>query len=239
MKLNDIKKLQQRKYRQLFGQFVLEGEHLVLELQKAAATQAHWQQAQLLLTPDYADWATDLPKQVISHKQMQTISDTQSPPGIMALAPLPAAKETDSSGRALYLYEVQDPGNLGTIMRNLAWFGGFDLLLSPGSVDPFNPKVVRASMGAVLHLPMQLDVSLSQLGERYQRLAYLDMQGQPLTSPEFAQAQCYLFGNEARGVPRQALAALGAKAFTIAGCGAIESLNLASAASMSLYELHR
>ena len=239
MNLSDVKKLQQKKYRQAFGCFLLEGEHLAQELEKACQHNPHWQQARLYVTEAYADWPTQLRKELISDKQLQAICDTQQPQGIVAVLPMPLASQAPAGQRALYLHQVQDPGNLGTIMRTLAWFGGFRLLLSPGSVDPFNPKVVRSSMGAVLHVPIEQEVELADLAARYPRLAYLDMQGEPLSSASFAKADAYLFGNEARGVPREALAALKAQAYSIAGCGAIESLNLASVVSMSLYELHR
>ena len=65
--------------------------------------------------------------------------------------------------RAVYLHEIQDPGNLGTILRTLAWFGNFRCLLSPDSVDVHNGKVVRASMGAIFHVPVEIDVPLEAL----------------------------------------------------------------------------
>ena len=88
-------------------------------------------------------------------------------------------------------------------------------------------------MGAIFHVPLELDVSLVDLENRFDSFAYLDMNGQAINSPGFSNYQCYLFGNEARGVPREALASLNAKAFTIPG----ESLNLASAVNMSAYQL--
>ena len=133
----------------------------------------------------------------------------------------------------------RDPGNLGTILRTLAWFGGYRCLLSPGSVDPYNPKVIRASMGAIFHVPLELDVSLDGLSERYERIGCLDMQGEPLSSDAFKACDCYLFGNEARGVPREQLQQLSAQAFTIPGVGLIESLNLGTAVSLSVYERQR
>ena len=137
------------------------------------------------------------------------------------------------------LFRSQDPGNLGTILRTLAWFGGLRCLLSPGSVDPYNPKVVRSSMGAIFHAPLELYVELDSLGKRFPRIACLDMQGEPVQSAAFKAFDCYLFGNEARGVPREQLNALGARPFTISGCGAIESLNLATTVNMCAYELNR
>lgn len=240
MKLDDIKKLQQKKYRAEFGHFLVEGEHLVLELQKAAQQNPQLLRSQLYVTAAYEHWPSPFKTQLISERQMAQIADTKTPQGILAVVPLPAASAPRAPGeRAVYLHEIQDPGNLGTILRTLAWFGNFRCLLSPGSVDPYNPKVVRASMGAIFHAPLELDVELGSLRDRYARIACLDMHGEPVQSAAFQSFDCYLFGNEARGVPREQLLALGAQPFTIAGCGAIESLNLASTVAMCAYQLNR
>ncbi|MDG1582830.1 RNA methyltransferase [Pseudomonas sp. GOM6] len=240
MKLDDIKKLQQKKYRAEFGHFLVEGEHLVLELQKAAMHNPLLQCSQLYVTAAHEHWQSPFKTQVVSERQMAQISDTKTPQGIVAVVPmLESAAPVAAGERAIYLHEIQDPGNLGTILRTLAWFGGFRCLLSPGSVDPYNPKVVRASMGAIFHTPMDLDVELDALPSRFPRIACLDMQGDSLQSAGFQSFDCYLFGNEARGVPREQLATLGAQPFTIAGCGAIESLNLASTVNICVYELSR
>lgn len=246
MKLDDAKKLHQKKYRTQLGYYLVEGEHLVLELQKAAKQNAqNFRNTQLYVTEEYQEWANALDADfkifTISKKHMVQLSDTKTPQGIIACVPLPDLKQVSPSAvkqqKYIYLHEVQDPGNLGTILRTLAWFGGFKLLLSPNSVDPFNPKVVRSSMGAIFHVPMELDVELSDLQNRFNSFAYLDMQGEKINTPKFAEFDCYLFGNEARGVPRDALAGVNATAFTIPGSGAIESLNLASAVNMSVYQL--
>ncbi|MPT20591.1 MAG: RNA methyltransferase [Pseudomonas sp.] len=241
MKLDDVKKLQQKKYREQFGHFLVEGEHLVLELQKAAQHAPLLASSELYVTAAYEHWQSPFRTHLISDRQMAQIADTKTPQGIIAVVPMAAIGSDPSApaGKAIYLHEIQDPGNLGTILRSLAWFGGFRCLLSPGSVDPFNPKVVRASMGAIFHTPIEQDVSLDNLSTRFARIAYLDMQGQSLRAPAFAQAECYLFGNEARGVPSQALSELNATPFTIAGSGAIESLNLASTVNICVYELSR
>ncbi|MEX1216169.1 TrmH family RNA methyltransferase [Saccharospirillum sp.] len=245
MKLDDIKKLHQKKYRSQFGHYLVEGEHLVLELQRAAEHQPALRQAELLVTETYADWQSPLKTQLISSKKMAQISDTKTPQGIVAVVPIPPASPSPESANqapqkaadiAIYLHEIQDPGNLGTILRTLAWFSGFRCLLSPGSVDPYNPKVVRASMGAIFHVSMELDVPLENLAGRFDHIGSLDMSGQPLTEPGFQNIECYVFGNEARGIPHEALANLNPTAFTIPGSGLIESLNLASAVNLCVYE---
>ena len=251
MKVDDVKKLHQKKYRNQFGYYIVEGEHLILELQKACGHLPELKNSILYVTEEYQSWANDLAVGfkvfTVSKKQMAQLSDTKTPQGILAAVPLPtkaATSNTNSAAaagekveRCIYLHEVQDPGNLGTILRTLAWFGNFRLLLSPNSVDPFNSKVVRSSMGAIFHVPMELDVELADLGSRFDSFAYLDMGGAAINSSEFSDFPCYLFGNEARGVPREALVDFNTTAFTIPGNGAIESLNLASAVNMSVYQL--
>lgn len=253
MKLDDVKKLHQKKYRGQFGHYLVEGEHLILELQKSLSAQPTTQIINLYVTEEYQEWANSLDPvfeiQVVSQKYMAKLSNTKSPQGLVACVPLPsdltpsspqlsATPVKNAQGeRCIYLHEVQDPGNLGTILRTLAWFGGFRLILSTNSVDPFNPKVVRSSMGAIFHVPIELDVELSELQTRFKKFAYLDMQGTQVNSPEFADYDCYLFGNEARGVPSAALAECNAQAFTIPGNGSIDSLNLASAVNICMYQL--
>jgi len=240
MNLDTIKKLQQKKYRTELGYCLVEGEHLVLELQHAAKLQPSLQSAELYLTEQYANWETDLNVHLVTPKQMSSISATKSPQGILAVLPVDAVQPApQSTDVAIYFHEIQDPGNLGTILRTLAWFGGYRCLLSPGSVDPYNPKVIRASMGAIFHVPIEMDVALRGLTQRYQRIGCLDMQGEPLSSSSFKACDCYLFGNEARGVPREQLEALKAETFTIPGSGLIESLNLGTAVSLAVYERQR
>ena len=237
MKYEDIKKLHQKKFREELGYFVVEGEHLVQELQKAALHDARLRGSEIYLTRDYAQWSSPLPIHVVQSRQMAQISETRSPQGIAAVVPLFKATPPRSGERAIYLHEIQDPGNLGTILRTLAWFGSFRCLLSPDSVDVHNGKVVRASMGAIFHVPVEFDVPLETLPGRFSRLACLDLKGEAVASREFPNFECYLFGNEARGLP-QGVAAK-ARAFTIPGTGAIESLNVAATVNICLYEINR
>ncbi len=245
MKLDTIKKLHQKKHRIEQGCFLVEGEHLILELDKAAQTNALLKAAKVYVSESFGHITTSLEQVVISDKQMQKISDTKSPQGIAAVVPLDAVHSQTvhhtmkKSMRTIYLHEVQDPGNLGTILRTLAWFGGFNCVLSPNSVDPFNPKVVRASMGAIFHVPIETDVTLLDLQTQFKQFACLDIKGQTLSSPEFNDHLCFIFGNEARGVPREELNALNAQSFSIQGNGVLESLNLATAVNMCAYELNR
>lgn len=246
MKLDDVKKLHQKKYRQAFGHYLIEGEHLIQELEKVARVNSAFRSARIYLTEQYRDWPTALEKIVVSARQMAQLSETRTPQGIIAAVPTAAQLlpriDDSASVKSLYLFEVQDPGNLGTILRTLAWFGNFRCLLSPNSVDPYNAKVVRASTGALFHVPLEVEVPLEAAAQRFDRIAYLDMQGKAISSDDFANFQCYIFGNEARGVPKDHAIFKQATfkqpvAYTIGGSGAIESLNLASTVNMCAYRL--
>lgn len=239
MKFDDLKKLHQKKYREEFRHFLVEGEHLVLELQKAAAKYPALRDSKLYVTDDRAHWDSPFETHVISERRMTQISETKTPQGIVALVPMMPTGAPRAQERSIYLHEIQDPGNLGTILRTLAWFGNFRCLLGPASVDPYNSKAVRASAGAIFHVPIEQDVPLETLRRRFARIACLDMHGDPIQSPAFKSFDCHVFGNEARGIPREQLAAIDAKAFAIAGSGAIESLNLASAVNICAFELTR
>ena len=239
MKIEDIRKLHQKKFREELGCFLLEGEHLVQELQKAMMHDARLRASEIYLTQEYAHWTSDLPIHVLNTRQMRQLSEMRSPQGIAAVAPLLAAPAQQPGERAIYLHEIQDPGNLGTILRSLAWFGGFRCLLSPNSVDVHNGKTVRASMGAIFHVPVELDVPLAALPGRFGRIASLDLKGKPISAPEFRDFDCYIYGNEARGLPREALSAMNATPFTITGTGTIESLNIATTVNICQYELTR
>jgi RNA methyltransferase, TrmH family len=239
MKFEDIRKLHQRKYREEFGCFLVEGEHLVQELQKAAQRDARLRSSEIYFTREYANWPTQLTTHVVNSPHMMQLSETRSPQGIAAVVPLLNAPAPAPGERAIYLHEIQDPGNLGTILRALAWFGKFRCLLSPDSVDVHNGKVVRASMGAIFHVPVEVDVPLASLPARFERIASLDLQGKPITAPDFRHCDCYIYGNEGRGLPRDALTSLQVQPFTIAGTGTIESLNVATTVALCQYELHR
>lgn len=250
MIFDDLRKLQQKKYREQLGFFLIEGEHLVLELGKALAHRPELGAARILVSHEYVERGLPegLPPQLaidtLNARQMSQLSETRSPQGILAVVPLLSCPSPRTGERAIYLHGIQDPGNLGTILRTLAWFGGFRCLLSPDSVDPYNAKVIRASMGALFHVPFETDVALAELEKRYPRLALLDLQGRSIACEAFRDFDAYLFGSETRGATAEMLAAGDDARFSIpggsaAGGSSVESLNLATAVNLCLYELAR
>jgi len=245
MTFDELKQLRHREARDQLGLYLAEGEHLVLELIRALPHTPELAATKILVTYEYE--LENLPKlrpielslQRVSARQMAALSDTRSPPGIIAVVPMVDPFAPRKEERVFYLHEVQDPGNLGTLLRTLAWFGNFRCLLSPQSADLYNRKVVRASMGAMFHVPIEREVTLEILKLRYPQLALLNLQGTPITTSTFKRFDAYVFGNEARGLPKEIVTRLNGEAFSIPGARQIESLNLAAAVNICAYELTR
>lgn len=250
MTFDELKSLKDKAQREARGVYLAEGEHLVLELGKALAHRPALATARILVSHEYLaaglppGFPKTLPVETLNARQMSQLSDTRTPQGVMAVVPILPAPPPAAGERAVYLHEIQDPGNLGTILRTLAWFGGFRCLLSPDSVDPYNPKAVRASMGAVFTTPFESEMPLDELAQRYRRIVLMDAGGHPLPSARFTTSDCLMFGNEGRGaspemraLAEDAVCAIpGAAPPTLPG---VESLNLATTVAVCAYELAR
>lgn len=139
---------------------------------------------------------------------------------------------------------VQDPGNVGTILRTAEATGAAGAILLPGTADVFGEKTVRASMGAIFRLPVvSLTVSeLLSFAEKQRLELYataLDRKAQPHTSADFAQPSLIVFGREGSGVSPEILAAPGTRTIFIPMAGEAESFNVAQASAILLYETFR
>lgn len=250
LSFDDLKRLNQRKHREQLGFFLAEGEHLVLELGKAVARHPELASSCVFISEDYrarglpAGFPTHLRIETLGSRQMDQLSDTRTPQGVIAAVPMLKVPQAMPSERAIYLHQIQDPGNLGTILRTLAWFGGFRCLLSPDSVDPYNSKVIRASMGAIFTVPFETEITLETLQQRYPKRALLDLGGKSLATDEFKTFDCYMFGSEATGAPADLRSQLANCTYSIPGGSmttdaGVESLNLAATVNICVYELVR
>ena len=132
------------------------------------------------------------------------------------------------------LFGVADPGNVGTILRGALAFGAASVALGPGCADPFGPKAVRASMGAIFHVPVVRVAGLDDLPKP--TIALAAREGTPLS--EAGGEGTLLVGAERTGLPREVVAAADVTAH-IPIAGASESLNAAMAATVALYEISR
>jgi len=159
------------------------------------------------------------------------LSDTRAPQNVLALFERPSFTAHEILSRrdtvAVALDAVQDPGNVGTIVRLAAAFDAAGVLLLPGCADPYGPKAIRASAGAILNVPVA-NITARELLET--NLFIADMHGAPAGPP--ARDAVLVFGNEGAGVSDEIRAA--ARAISIPMSGRVESLNVASSAAILL-----
>lgn len=181
----------------------------------------------------------------VSDAELRELADTTTTQGVLVVAETPRVRLEAVSPRGtsvvLVVDGVQDPGNLGTLVRSAAAFDCEAVLCLPGTVDPWNPKVVRASAGAVVRLPV-VQASLAGLDEWLGRHGYLmaaaDAAGAPLGAGAPPERVALVMGNEGSGVTA-AVAARCDRKVSIPMPGGTESLNVAVAGAILLYELTR
>jgi RNA methyltransferase, TrmH family len=166
-----------------------------------------------------------------SPQLFDSLAETRSPQNVIGLFERPRATAADIFARhdtvAIALDGVQDPGNVGTIVRLAAAFDAAGVLLLPGCADPFGPKAIRASVGAILSVPVA-SVTPEELRGRH--LVAADMHGETIEPP--ARDAVFVFGNEGAGVSAELMRA--AKRIAIPMSDRVESLNVASSAAILL-----
>jgi TrmH family RNA methyltransferase len=180
---------------------------------------------------------------------MSEMTSTVTPQGILALCALPhrdlqelSPLAKKSALRVIYLHEIQDPGNAGTILRTADAMGVDAVITSPGSVDMYSPKVVRATAGSLWHVSLYESIAFAEVAMLFPHAKPLLLSSHATTSIlELPREESYIsiFGNEARGVDAQSLgidpAAI--SPVTIPMGGRAESLNLSAAASIVIFTL--
>ncbi len=179
----------------------------------------------------------------ISEKDFRSAAETESPQGVIAIGEIPARSldtlEIPSVFRLLLLDGVQDPGNVGTILRTAAALGATATIALPGTVDLWNPKVIRSSMGAqFVHaaLHASLDETLAFLERKEIELWATDAGGSALNRGEASPRLAVAVGNEGSGLSAE-IRAKAQKTISLPIAASVESLNVAVAAGIILYEL--
>ncbi len=170
---------------------------------------------------------------------LRRVSDTVTPQGVVAAVPFPE-RPPQGEGLLLILDRLRDPGNCGTILRTAEAAGVRAVYLSPGSVDPFSPKVVRAGMGAHFRLALRVaswaEIAVAVSGR--QVLLAEARAGRPYDRVDFCLPTALIVGGEAEGAGVEARA-LAAEVVSIPMAGAAESLNVAVATGILLFEALR
>ena len=235
-KVKKYRKLQKRKYRDQYGEYIVEGLHLILEAFRAGVLEE-------LILEEGTDVPVSCPYTYFSSEVMSKISMMDTPSTIMGLCR--KAKDEDVVGnRILILDGIQDPGNLGTIIRSAVAFDVDTIVLSERTVDLYNPKVLRATQGMFFHVRVVSKLALEVIS----MLQNLDIpvygtsvvNGVDVRSLDESEKKNFalVVGNEGNGVRDEILSVCN-KNLYIEMNKNVESLNVAIAASILLYELGR
>ncbi|HEY66441.1 MAG TPA: RNA methyltransferase [Caldilineae bacterium] len=245
-KVKYVRSLKRRRVRYREKRFSVEGLRLVRDAWEAGIIPAFvfyepkWRErpeAEALLS---AMEAAGVPCFAASEQVLKAMSDTVTPQGIVAVLPFPDTEVPARSDLLLVLDGVRDPGNLGAILRVAAGAGVGRVWLAPGTVDLFNPKAVRAAMGAHFRVPLAWG-AWDRIREavRGHQLWLADVSGERLYDEvDWCQPSVLILGGEASGASRRATGlAMGTVRIPLAG--GVESLNAAVAAGVILFEAVR
>lgn len=235
--IKEIRMLHQKKFRTAAQRFFIEGEKMWEECRQFAPHLVDT----VFVTKNvdqalFKGFATE----EIEERQMRQLSALKTPNNVFALLHIPKTAQLlpDANNLNLILDDVQDPGNLGTIIRLAAWYGVRNIFASPQTADCFNPKVVQASMGAVFHVDVfytDLQVLLAQ--NKHLPVYGATMEGQNIYTTTIKNGFLVL-GNEGHGISNEIINSLTTH-ITIPKFGHGESLNVAMAASVFLHEFRR
>ncbi len=193
-----IKQLQQKKYRKLHQAFVVEGWKSILDFIKAGyLPQKIWAVDYPNDTFKYAE-SVDL----INSKQLQQISFLKHPKDALAVFKIKQALQINESGLIMALDDLQDPGNLGTIIRTADWFGVRQIVCSENTVDCYNPKVVQATMGSLANVSVFYTDLLQFLQNTNLPVFGTFLEGQNIYQTSLPQELVMVIGNEGNGISK-------------------------------------
>ncbi len=235
-KIKKCLKLKEKKYRDEYNEFLVEGEHLVIEAYRAGILE------EILIKHDEVTML-DAPITYVSDEIIKALSTLETPSHMFGLCKK-KEESNDLGNRILLLDRVQDPGNLGTIIRSSKAFGIDSIVLGEGCCDIYNEKVLRSTQGIGFHLNIvsrDLKEVISELKDREVPILGTRVEyGEDIRNLTNRDKECFalIMGNEGRGVSPDILE-LCDKFIYIEMDDQVESLNVSIATSILLYELSR
>lgn len=208
-------RMKQKKYRQKEGLYLIEGRKMLREALagKPALEQVFLTREALESDQVLANAVSEADCYIVDERLMSIICDTQAPQGVAALARIPEYKVSSllakPDGILLLLDQIQDPGNMGTILRTAWGFSIQGVLLTPDCVDPFSPKAVRASMGGIFNVPLieraDQDLLIEFKEGGYQILGSMPTAAETLFDQDLTGGRMIVIGNESRGISQGVL----------------------------------
>ena len=229
--IKELDKLKQKKYRDLEQKFLIEGEHLVEEAEKS------WVLEKIILLEN-SEYPSKLEKIYVSKSVMKKLSSLDTPPNVIGVCKMLSRKELGK--KVLLLDDIQDPGNLGTIIRSSVAFNADSIVMSLNTVDLYNPKVIRSTQGMIFKINLIKD----DLGQVIKRLKSKNIPiyttnvngGENIKNINSTDSYGLIMGNEGNGV-KDEISTLADRKIYIPMNSKVESLNVSVAASILLYEL--
>ncbi|OIJ18307.1 RNA methyltransferase [Anaerobacillus alkalidiazotrophicus] len=244
IKIKTVKKLHTRKGREKLGSFLIEGEHLVEE-----ALNSNVIINEIFIEENFtipSNWdLSNIPIYIVNDKIMKEICDTQTPQGIVAVCELLGRKPLTIEKNGLYILidQVQDPGNLGTIIRTADCAGLSGVILGTGTVDMYNSKVIRSTQGSIFHLPI-VRGELTEWVEKFKSEKIpvygtaLNEKAKEYRTVMAPESFALIVGNEGNGLSKELLQVTDENLF-IPIYGEAESLNVSIATGILLYHLRK
>ncbi len=235
-----LKSLKFAKSRKHHNMYLIEGKRLIKSALKAHVKIKSIYCSEIFINENKTWIKKNITKTInitiINKKQLQSISNTKSPSGIITYCTMPFKKNLDlNQHKWLYLDKISDPGNLGTLMRSAAWFGILNIALSPNCVDPYNPKTVRSAMGAHFDISINTNITLDNFKHSH-KIIYGSLNGKNINNYSFPNKCVLVLGNEAHGISEENQIFI-EENISINKIGSGESLNIAAAGAIFLYML--
>ncbi|MFD1315302.1 TrmH family RNA methyltransferase [Namhaeicola litoreus] len=231
-----LNQLKQKKYRNEYNLFVAEGIKTVKELMNA-----DFEIHQIFALEDFFNQIQHPKSILISPSELKKISNLKSPNEVLGIFEFPKKIELDRNGITLVLDDINDPGNLGTIIRLCDWFDVRKLVCSKNTVDCYNPKVVQASMGSIARVSIIYEDLETYLKPEKRPIYGTFLEGGNIYQNNLEKEAVIIMGNEANGISAQ-ISQLIQHKITIPQFGqnqATESLNVSTATAIILSEFKR
>lgn len=232
-KIKEIEKLNQKKYRDIEGLFLIEGEHLVKEAYKEGLLKT-------LIIKDNTNFNLDVETIIVSEGVLKYLSNLDTPQPVMGICKKLGPKELGN--RILILDNIQDPGNLGTIIRSAVAFNVDTIILSKDTVDLYNSKVIRATQGMIFKVNIIVEDLITYIPklkkENYKIISTSVVNGKNIKELVKNEKTAIIMGNEGNGVKKE-ISSLADDFIYIKMNNKCESLNVAVATSIILYELDK
>lgn len=244
-KIKDVKKLvKSSKERYEQSVYIVEGIRMFREIPDNDIVAVYVSESFYLNNTDLVD-CCGVEVCVVSDKVFNGISDTGTPQGIMAIVKMNKWSLDDVLGEDTFVIiaeRLQDPGNLGTIMRTAEAAGATGIILSSDSVDVYNPKVVRSTMGSIFRVPVyvseDLAIDIDKIKEKGVIIYGAHLKGQDFYDKDFKNSCGFLVGNEGKGLSDE-ISSKADDLIKIPMKGKVESLNVATSVAVISYEVLR